>query len=176
MVLCLAIFPASASAAGIVESGWANTARTAEFVLYSDGRLVISGTGTIDPMNQWSFSSFPNDYTSLADARLQTRSEVRTLIIGEGIGQVGASAFQECANLTAVNLPLSLTVIQNNAFQDCASLMGITIPSNVISIGNQAFLDCTGLTSVYLSDGLQTIGFQSFMNCTGCRTLQFRRT
>ena len=167
LVLCLAIFPASASAAGIVESGWANTARTAEFVLYSDGRLVISGTGTIDPMNQWSFSSFPNDYTSLADARLQTRSEVRTLIIGEGIGQVGASAFQECANLTAVNLPLSLTVIQNNAFQDCASLMGITIPSNVISIGNQAFLDCTGLTSVYLSDGLQTIGFQSFMNCTG---------
>ena len=94
LVLCLALFPTSALAAGIVESGWANTAQTAEFVLYTDGRLVISGTGTIDPMNQWSFSSLgAGDYSSLNDAVLQTRSEIRSLTVEEGITSIGNSAF-----------------------------------------------------------------------------------
>ena len=56
LVICLALFPASASAAGIMASGSAGS--NAEFVLYTDGRLVISGTGAVDPMNQWSFSSW----------------------------------------------------------------------------------------------------------------------
>ena len=164
LVLCLALFPASASAAGIESSGQAGP--TAEFVLYTDGRLVISGTGVINPMNQWSFSSFANDYVSSADAVVQTRSEVRTLVIEEGITQIGAVAFDECPRLTSVDLPLSLTSIQASAFQDCSSLVSIVIPSNVRSIGASAFMNCTGLTGVYLSDGLQTIGSQAFMNCT----------
>ena len=82
LVMCLAFFPASASAAGIMASGSAGS--NAEFVLYTDGRLVISGTGTVDPMNQWSFSSW-GGYTSANDAIRQTRSEVKSLYIEEGI-------------------------------------------------------------------------------------------
>ena len=167
LVLCLALFPASALAAGIVESGWANTAQTAEFVLYSDGRLVISGSGTINPMNQWSFSSLgAGDYSSLNDAVLQTRSEVRSLTVEEGITSIGNSAFWECPHLASVGLPLSLTTIGQQAFQNCSGLLNIAVPSNVVRIQANAFNGCTGMTSVYLSDGLQRIDSRAFADCT----------
>ena len=170
LVFCLALFPASASAAGIIASGDANIAGTAAFVLYTDGKLVINGQGTIDPMNQWSFSSW-GGYASAADAVLQTRSEIKNLIIEEGITAIGASAFQECPNLTDFTLPVSLTAIGSSAFEDCSGLVSIIIPSNVQSIGQRAFRGCAGLTSVYLSDGLQTIGSQAFMDCTALTSI-----
>ena len=168
LVMCLAFFPASASAAGIMASGNAGT--NAEFVLYTDGRLVISGSGAVDAMNQWSFSSW-GGYASAADAVLQTRSEIKNLIIEEGITAIGASAFQECPNLTDFTLPVSLTTIGSSAFEDCSGLVSIIIPSNVQSIGQRAFRGCAGLTSVYLSDGLQTIGSQAFMDCTALTSI-----
>ena len=171
LVLCLALFPASASAAGIVASGSANAADTAEFVLYTDGRLVISGLGAIDPMNQWSFSQFPAGYNSTQDALVQTRSMVTTLIIEEGITAInpdaaGYGCFWDCTKLVDVILPVSLNSIGARAFQECSSLVSIAIPSNVTSIGSAAFLDCSNLSSVYLSDGLQNINSQAFMDCT----------
>ena len=178
LVLCLALFPASASAAGIMAAGNAGPggASNAEFILYTDGRLVISGTGTVGPMNQWSFSSW-GGYASAADARVQTRSEVKELVIEEGIRQIGDGAFQECPKLVSVDLPISLTnqggapAIGSSAFQNCSSLNYVYIPNNVQTIGASAFRGCTGLTDVYLSDGLQRISDRAFFDCTALRSI-----
>ena len=174
LVLCLALFPASASAAGIIASGSAGP--NAEFVLYTDGKLVISGQGQVDPVNQWSFSSW-GGYASANDARVQTRSEIKTLVIEEGIRRISPSAFQECAKLVSVELPVSLSdqgandAIGQSAFQDCSSLVSIYIPNNVQSIGVSAFQGCTSLSEIYLSDGLQNIWSNAFFNCTALRSI-----
>jgi hypothetical protein len=136
------------------------------FKLYSDGKLVISGTGQVSRMDQWSFSSLGGgDYASAQDAVLQTRSEIRTLFVEEGITSIGTNAFWECPNLKEVSLPASLTTIWNSAFQNCSGLVSIMIPSNVRRISSNAFQGCTGLTSVYLSDGLQQIDAGAFLDC-----------
>ena len=176
LVLCLALFPASASAAGnIMSSGkipTGNPNAPIEFVLYTDGTLVISGTGPLSDMNQWSFTSgFNGAYTSQNDAVRQTRSEVRTLVIGEGITGINQDAFRECPNMVSVTLPVSLGQIGANAFMDCSSLPYIWIPSNVTSIGQSAFQGCTGLSEVYLSDGLQSIGASAFLDCTAIKQI-----
>ena len=174
LVLCLALFPASASAAGIMAAGSAGP--QAEFVLYTDGKLVISGKGTINAMNQWTFSSWPG-FNSAAEARLQTRSEVANLVIEEGIKRIGDNAFEECPFLFSVEFPLSLTdqgvvpAIGAAAFRNCASLNTVYIPSNVGTIDASAFEGCTGLTGVYLSDGLRRINQRAFFDCTALRSI-----
>ena len=47
-------------------------------------------------------------------------------------------------------------------FQDCQNLTSIDIPSNIKTINNNAFLNCKNLTSVTLNEGLQEIGSQAF--------------
>ena len=181
LVLCLALFPASASAAAIESSGRCGPggAANAEFVLYTDGKLVINGQGRVGRMDQWCFftGNIPGDvYNPSQDAIRQTRSEIKTLVIGEGIRQIDANAFQDCANLVSVELPLSLTdgmnaAIGASAFRNCSSLNNVYIPGNVQTIDQSAFQGCTGLTAVYLSDGLQRINQQAFFDCTALRTI-----
>ncbi len=180
LVMCLAFFPASASAAGIVAAGNCGPggASNAQFKLYTDGRLIITGTGSIGPMTTWSFTSgFDGGYSAANDAVYQTRSMVKTLEIGEGIRQINADAFRECPSMTSVELPLSLTdvggtpAIGQRAFQDCSSLNNVYIPSNVQSIGASAFQNCASLTSIYLSDGLTTINDQAFRDCVSLRSI-----
>ena len=54
-------------------------------------------------------------------------------------------AFINCSDMTYINLPASLKKIGSEAFKGCKSLMEITIPASVISIGEKAFYDCPDL-------------------------------
>ena len=167
LIMCLSLLPASAFAADdLIASGDANPSDPGKvtFKLYKSGKLVISGFGTVDAMEHWSFSPYYG-YTSADDAKKATASETRTLVVEEGITELGTHAFTECANLTSVSLPSSLVIIGYGAFDDDQSLNKITIPGNVKEIGSVAFRDCVNLTSVTLSTGLETIGSEAFLNC-----------
>ncbi len=163
LVMCLSLLPtAFAADDDIISSGKANPAGTAEFVLYKSGKLVISGTGWVYGMEQWSFS---NGYNFTNDDVKATRSETKTLVVEQGITSL-LFAFRNCANLTSVTLPTSLTSIGQYSFMNCSGLREISIPGNVSRIGSQAFKGCTGLTTVNLSTGLQEIGEEAFEDCT----------
>lgn len=167
LIMCLSLLPTAAFADdGLIASGDANPGDPGKvsFKLYKSGKLVIGGYGTVDDMEHWSFG-FYGSYSSAEDAKKATRSETRTLEVGEGITELDSYAFTECANLTSVSLPSSLITIGYGAFDDCQRLTKITIPGNVTKIGNKAFHDCVNLTSVTLSTGLQTIGENAFDNC-----------
>lgn len=85
----------------------------------SDGSVPYSGAVTIPETVKYSGSSY-------------------TVV---GIGQ---SAFVNCAGVTSVKLPSTLTYIRKEAFNVCISLEEIEIPANVTSIGYDVF----GVTSV----------------------------
>ena len=82
-----------------------------------------------------------------------------------GVTSIGNSAFQNCASLTAINIPDGVTSIGNNAFQYCYSLTAINIPDGVTSIGNNAFQSCASLTAINIPDGVTSIGGYAFHNC-----------
>lgn len=52
---------------------------------------------------------------------------------------IGESAFVNCAGMTSISLPSTLTYIKKEAFNVCLSLKEITIPQNVESIGYDVF-------------------------------------
>ena len=51
-------------------------------------------------------------------------------------------------------------------FSDCASMTDITIPDSVTSIDRYAFSGCTSLNSITIGSGVTSIGFDPFKGCT----------
>lgn len=71
---------------------------------------------------------------------------------------IGNSAFRNCPDLVAVNIPASVTMIGSHAFEGCSGLTRIDIPEAVTAIGDSAFYACTGLTSLTIPVNVSTIG------------------
>ena len=74
-------------------------------------------------------------------------------------------AFKQCSTLTTVILNDGLEEIGEDAFSSCTSLRGIDVPPTVKSIKDFAFFQCSTLTTVTLHDGLEEIGEEAFQMC-----------
>ena len=68
-------------------------------------------------------------------------------------------------SFSSIELPESITRIENYTFQGCEALSYIKIPESVTSIGNGAFQECRELSSIVLPDGVTSIGDRAFMEC-----------
>ena len=77
---------------------------------------------------------------------------------------IGAT-FMQCNAISEVNIPNTVTTINNFAFSYCGRLTNITIPSSVTTIGQEAFCACSGLTSIIIPDSVTTIGNNAFGYC-----------
>lgn len=82
----------------------------------------------------------------------------------DSITSIGYCAFSGCVNLSNINLPKNLQIIDRGAFYSCG-LTNITIPQSVISIGNSAFGDCVNMTSVIIESSATKIGENAFSGC-----------
>lgn len=70
-----------------------------------------------------------------------------------------------------IELPRSITKIENNAFEGCAYLVKITIPPSVTDIGDRAFSGCSSLLSVTIPSSVTAIGEGAFSNCASLKKL-----
>ena len=122
--------------------------------LYEDGTLTISGTGAMKDYNA-------TDNLSPA----YKNSNVKKIVIEDGVTSIGNSAFENCRNLPSITIPDSITSIGKYAFDGCSSLTSITIPSSVTSIEDSAFSYCRSLTSITIPDSVTSIGESAFENC-----------
>ena len=109
--------------------------------------LTVFGNGPMDDFIQTATYCPWDDYISVA----------KTLIIEEGITNIGAMAFNRASSLETVIIPESVTEIGRHAFQYCNSLTSITLPDSVVSVGKGAFYGCGALREVKLSAGMTEI-------------------
>ncbi len=93
-------------------------------------------------------------------------NNITSLVIPEGVTAIHGSAFQNCASLTSVSLPGTLTFIGNYAFGECTALTGITIPEGVTQIDGSVFSSCHSLMNVSLPKSLTVISGSAFYNCS----------
>ena len=73
--------------------------------------------------------------------------------------------------MTSVNIPNSVTSIENWAFSYCSGLTSVTIPNSVTYIGGYAFYRCSGLTSVTIPNSVTTIGESAFADCSSLNSI-----
>ena len=122
--------------------------------LYADGTLTISGTGAMKDY----------DYDSNRSP-VYRNSDVKKVVIEDGVTSIGNSAFEWCSSLSSVTIPDSVTSIGEAAFYNCSDLTSITIPDSVTSIGEVAFYNCSDLTSITIPDSVTSIGKWAFFGC-----------
>lgn len=66
----------------------------------------------------------------------------------DNTNEVCAYAFKDCANLTKIEIPETITMLKRGAFMNCSNLPAITLNKNIEYIGNQCFDGCTRLTEI----------------------------
>jgi hypothetical protein len=91
------------------------------------GTLTIDGTGS---MNDFSTSRPWKEY----------EGEIQSVVIGDGVTNIGAYAFYNFDVLTSVTIGKGVTSIGVGAFQYCDSLSSVTIGKNVADIGFDTLL------------------------------------
>ena len=130
------------------------------WTLDADGTLTISGTGAMKNY----------DYDS-NQSPVYKNSNVKKVVIEDGVTSIGESAFFYCSSLTSITIPDSVTSIGDYAFFNCSSLTSITIPDSVTSIGESAFYGCSSLTSITIPDGVTSIGNTAFSYCSSLTSI-----
>ena len=114
----------------IKESGACENGMTLELIKLTANSnnyiLTISGTGDMGDMDS---NPLWENY----------KSDITTVVIGDGVTSIGDYAFYDCTSLTTVSIPASVTSIGDYAFYDCTRLTTVSIPASVTSVGSDAF-------------------------------------
>ncbi len=85
------------------------------------------------------------DYEVYSTPWYESRSNIKKVVIDQGVTSIGDRAFEDCYSLTSVIIPDNVTSIGESAFVYCSGLTRVTIPDSVTSIGESAFEFCEGL-------------------------------
>lgn len=101
--------------------GEAEASDNATYELSMDGTLTISGTGVIG------YNVFEGE------------TNIKKVIINEGITEIQFKAFYNCSNLEEIQLPDSLNTITTRAFGYCDNLTSIKGGNNVNEVYQYAF-------------------------------------
>lgn len=111
--------------------------------------------------------ALPDNLKTIGGKAFYGQSLSGSLIIPEGVKEIGSGAFDGCINLTGtLSLPSTLEVIENFAFDLCGFTCELLLPQNLNSLGFKAFFGCRGLYgNLILPDGLSKIGGYGFSDC-----------
>lgn len=99
-------------------------------------------------------------------------SNIEIVHVEEGITELAPVMFADCP-LTQVDLPNTLTTIQDAAFYNCTKLKEITLPNSVTQLGEGVFQGCSSLSQVRLSENLKTLSTSTFDGCKALTEFDF---
>ena len=99
-------------------------------------------------------NAFMNDF-NLKDVKIKSNS----------IYQINQSTFENCINLSAIEMPDSIKELGYEAFYNCYNLKNIKLPKKLKRIYNNCFSNCSSLISIDIPEGVNEIGNKCFENC-----------
>lgn len=118
-----------------------------------NGTLTVTGTEAIPFMNgherPWVKKQINN-------------TQVKTLVIGEGITEVGDCAFCYLVSLQKVYLPKSVTCLNNHAFFNCNSLEEMNFEDSSLTTIGEGALESNNFSKIKLPSSLTNLGYRAF--------------
>lgn len=138
------------------------------WTLDSEGTLTISGEGEMADYNEDSYSEY---YASPFGAYSNINSNIKSVVIEDGVTSIGSWTFDECAALKNISIGSDVETINSHAFYGCNGLESVTIPDNVTNIGSGIFWNCEGLQNVQIGKGINNISVAMFKECTSLKSI-----
>ena len=138
---------------------------------FTSKTLTITGTGAMPDFDfpkgnlapWWNYEAL--GMNAISEIDFDIKGNLKRVIIGDGVTNVGDYALFCLPAATQVTLPESVTRIGRYGIAMCSKLTGMSIPKGVTEIGDFG-LAGNGLTAVPLPDGLQSLGRGAFNTCT----------
>ena len=90
-------------------------------------------------------------------------STINTIVIPEGVTEIGDNAFFE-SHISTVDIPSTVVTLGKDSFRNCDKLTVANVNSSC-AIPENMFYNCDYLTTVNIGDCVTSIGYQSFYNC-----------
>ncbi|MGN0995532.1 MAG: leucine-rich repeat protein, partial [Candidatus Ventricola sp.] len=94
-----------------------------------------------------------------AYAGSDTVVHIPPIIDGKAVTRIGYDAFGDCADITEINLPGSITAVDNYAFAGCKALRSINLPAQLSELGYAVFSRCPQLTDIAIPASLDWVTF-----------------
>ena len=137
---------------------------------FTSKTLTITGSGAMPDFDfpngnlapWWNYEAL--GMNALSEIDFDIKGNLKRVIIGDGVTNVGDYALFFLPAATQVTLPDSVTSIGRYGIAMCSKLTGLSIPKGVTGIGDFG-LAGNGLTAVTLPDGLQSLGRGAFDSC-----------
>ncbi len=98
-------------------------------------------------------------------------SSLASVVLPDGITEIGDGAFWHCTKLYSVNISSTVRSIGNKAFWQCSSLISVNLPEGVTSLGDYAFNNCHALESIAFPSSLTSIGRYVFFYCQSLKNI-----
>lgn len=114
------------------------------------------------------FSGKTLSVTAIGDRFMENNQAITSIIISDGVREIGSFAFNSCSNISDVIIPESVIVLKSNAFAKCAGIRTV-VANGVETIGDYCFEGCTSIENVSFSS-LLNISSHAF---SGCSKLSF---
>ena len=112
------------------------------------------------------------DTTHIGDSAFDGRDgevdiALESVVIPEGVVEIGMRAFQSCHNLKSVVLPKTLKSVGVMGFRGCVNLVSLTVLSPKINFGVGALLWCKKLKEIKVSSACRDCFFEIYDNDLG---------
>ena len=143
-----------------------------------NGTLTISGNGK---MADYSYDvDDPDGYDDYDDVSKVTPNtpwknyvtKIKTVVVENGVKNIGSLAFMNCANLATVKIANSVSSVGFLSFANCRKLTNISLPKNLTSIQSFAFMNCNKLSKVTIPNSNIKMNIDSdvFFGCTNLKS------
>ncbi len=103
------------------------------------------------------------------DTQEQANTTVTSVVIEEGIEELGGNAFKDYVNLVDIQMNLGLEEINRSAFVNIGAEK-VVIPDSVTYIGDQVFNDSVNLKEIEYSKSMTKLVNQIIQGCTSYET------
>ena len=142
-----------------------------EKIVYNEGVVEIadfaafpgySGSSTLQEI------SLPSTLKKIG-VRAFSRTALPSPMLSENVEELGGYAFAECAGMTSVTIPASVTTMGGGVFMGCDALKDIVFHNTRIEA--ECFAGCDGLETLTIPNHIVYIGYRAFDSCTGLKNI-----
>lgn len=130
----------------VPEQGYAQSGTYGENIKWEfdddTGTLTFKGSGDMADTPAGEYTPWEKNF----------RTEVKHIIINEGITNIGMNAFYAIDKAVDISIPQSVTVIKGGALQGCESIKELRLPNGLTNIGVKAFFFMDSCKGFYIDN------------------------